>query len=448
MRPLSTKEIPKVIDAKFIQECLAVQELLQEGNEVINVEEEHLRGAEGNTGTQLTRLRLTYKFEQEDLPKTLVLKRSDTATLKGPSHRDFAVERLIVYSAGLSDVNMLLRECLFYNKYCQVISEPCGIKIPNIYLTAVEGVSNIFTQSLFVMFKRKERVRGAIIMEDLSSGRNLDPVEVSSEEFVMRLCDEMGRMYGYTAKALVDNNGTLGPGLKPPTVISYKMLMMTGSISTLVKRRWTPNSNIVHQVYTAWGSTDYKLLEEDPEVLEALLALQKYFVPNVYGLHKTLTKYPCILQGDFHAGNFMMMPDGKVKMYDMQMWGTGHPAEEICYFLASNVAPTPENDELALRRVHLAMETANQGTIKYDYENFKRDVDICTLHFLAANIVRRAFFDTPDAVQAQIAKLGDFIEGIQRVCRVREQRLLLRLKTIWKRDSTFQLARTKVIELK
>jgi len=287
------------------------------------------------------------------------------------------------------------------------------------------------------LFKRKERVRGAILMEDLSSGTNLDPVEVSSKEVLSRLCIEIGRLYGYTASTLLENKGRIG-GLKPPKAVTYKMCLMTSGVSKLLKRRWTPNSNLVHQVYARWSATDYRILNDDTETLEALLALQKHFFPYVYHLHKKMHKYPCIVQGDFHAGNFMMMPNGDVKMFDMQMWGVGHPAEELCYFLASNVEPTEENDELALRMVHSAMETASRGLISYSYADLKRDVNICTIHFLAANIVRRALFDSPQSAEKLKRKLGHMMEGIQRVCRVREMRLLLRVKQIWKNDPTFR----------
>ena len=99
--PLCTDEIPEVFDAEFIERCLVHQKLLRDGNSVISVEKTSLRGPEGNTGTELSRLCITYKVDQDDLPKTMVLKRTDTAHLKGPSQRDVWIERLIIYAAGL-----------------------------------------------------------------------------------------------------------------------------------------------------------------------------------------------------------------------------------------------------------------------------------------------------------------------------------------------------------
>jgi hypothetical protein len=288
-------------------------------------------------------------------------------------------------------------------------------------------------------------VRGAILMEDLSSGTNLDPIEVSSREVLTILCSEIGRLHGFTAKTLFENNGKIG-GLKPPKAFTYPMCFMTSGVPKLMKRRWTPKSNLAHKVYARWSDSDLSLLRDDPEMMQALLALQQHFMPHVYGLYDHLTKYKCIVQGDFHAGNFMLMPNGQVKMFDMQMWGVGHPAEELCYFLASNVAPAVEHDDLALRMVHNAMETASQGVVKYSYEELRRDVDICTLHYLAASIVRRGIFDTPQSVAKMIEKLGPVMEGIQRVLRAREQRLLVRMKTIWKRNPTFRLGMVKVIQ--
>jgi len=338
-----------------------------------------------------------------------------------------------------SDVNLLKREILFYTRFYQMVSEPCGLKIPDIYLTAIEGRSDALSQALFVMFKRKERVKGAILMEDLSSGHNLDPVEISTKETLTRLCTEIGRLYGYTARTLILNRGRIGEGIKPPKALTYKMCLMTSGVAKMIKQRWTPTSGFVQRVVDRWGDSDYAMLKQDPECLEALLALERHFRPKVYKLHKTLAEYFCILHGDFHAGNFMMMPSGDVKVFDMQMFGAGHPAEELCYFLTSNVDPTDASDEVALKMVHTAMETASQGVAKYAYEDLKRDVDICTLHYVAANIVRRAVFETPESLERLKQNLGHIMDGLLRVLRVREARLLLRLKNIWKRDPTFAL---------
>jgi hypothetical protein len=332
-----------------------------------------------------------------------------------------------------------MREVLFYQQYFQLITEPIGIRIPEVYYAETRGHSSLLSKSLFVMFRRKECVRGAIIMEDLSSGRNLDAVEESSRANIMRLCAEIGRLYGYTAKALIENKGELAPGMKPPSVTSYQMLFMSSGIPKLVKRRWTPNSGLVNQVFTKWGTTELHVMNDDPELLRALLALEEHFVPHVYGLHNDLWKYSCIVQGDFHAGNFMIMPGGHIKMFDMQMWGEGHPADELAYFFASNVEPNEENDLLALRTVHSAMETTGGDVAHYPFERLKRDVDVCGLHYLAASMVRRGYYDTPDEVHKLVERQGSVQIGVQRILTVREERMMIRAKQIWKRDPTFRL---------
>lgn len=101
MHPLFTNKIPDKFDARFIQQCLSKLNLLEHGNQVVAVHEESLTGPEGNTGTSVTRLQIMYRFHQHNLPRSMVLKRSDTRRIKGPSHRDSAIERLVVYSAGL-----------------------------------------------------------------------------------------------------------------------------------------------------------------------------------------------------------------------------------------------------------------------------------------------------------------------------------------------------------
>src|SRR5262249_34219767 len=152
------------------------------------------------------RLRIEYADEQPNLPKTLVLKLSDTSKLPGLSQRDSAVERAILCSGGMSDANMLLRETLFYQKFHKLVSEPCALEIPDIYFAATSGRSTPFTRALFVLFKRKERLRGAILMEDLSSGSNLDAVGPCAPDVLSILCVEVGRLYGYTAKAIAEGD--------------------------------------------------------------------------------------------------------------------------------------------------------------------------------------------------------------------------------------------------
>jgi hypothetical protein len=445
MPPIFSSVVPEHFDAPLVEECLRAQSRLEEDTHVVSVTEEQLTGHEGNSGTVLMRLRIEYSKQQvcNPPPVTLVLKYSDTSKLKGPSQRDSAVERLVLYSTGMSDVNMLQREAIFYNKYHEMVSDPAGLKIPDIFYTGMSGHSNILTRSLFVLFKRKEHVRGVILMEDLSKGQNLDAVEVCPTRVLSILCVEIGRMYGYTAKALAENNDRMriGPGGKLPRAFTYTTCLMTSGVPRLMKRRWSPQSNMVHKVMMRWGDSDYAMLKQDADALLALQSLEKHFVPHVYKLHQRIHKYACVLHGDFHAGNFMIMPNGDVKMFDMQMWGLGHPAEELCYFLASNVEPTEENDDLALRMVHTAMQTSCQGVVDYPYEEFRRDVDICTLHYLAACIVRRALFDSPESVAKLRKHLGPVMDGIQRVLKAREQRLVYRCKQIWRKDPNFAFAR-------
>lgn len=126
-------------------------------------------------------------------------------------------------------------------------------------------------------------------------------------------------------------------------------------------------------------------------------------------------------------------------MFDMQMWGEGHPADELAYFFASNVEPEEENDLLALRAVHSAMEATSEDVIHYPFERLKRDVDVCGLHYLAASMVRRAYYDTPDEVHKLVERQGSVQIGVQRVLTVREERMMIRAKQIWKRDPTFRL---------
>jgi hypothetical protein len=276
-------------------------------------------------------------------------------------------------------------------------------------------------------------------MEDLSAGRNLDPVDPCPPDVLTTLCTEIGRLYGFTARELVENQGRIGTASSLPKAFTYQTCLMTTGIPKLVKRRWTPKSQLVHKAIMRWGDGHLSILKDDNDIQQAALSLEKQFVPRIYNLHEQIHDYPCVVQGDMHAGNFMLMPDGQVKMFDMQMWGLGHPAEEICYFLASNVEPSDENDEMALRSVHIAMETSSQGIVKYPFEVLKRDVNVCTLHYLAACLARRALIDTPETVAKLRSKLGPVIDGIERVCMAREIRLLKRAAIIWKKDPNFAL---------
>jgi hypothetical protein len=120
--------------------------------------------------------------------------------------------------------------------------------------------------------------------------------------------------------------------------------------------------------------------------------------------------------------------------------GKGHPANELAYFLTSNVEPDEEKINLALRAVHSAMEIGSENVVHYPFETLKRDVDICILHYLAASLVRRAYYDTPEEVHKLVERQGSVQIGVQRILTAREERMMIRTKQIWHKDPTFRLS--------
>lgn len=85
---------------QFIDQLIRKKGKLAETNEVTHIEVELLRMG-GNTGNKLYRTNITYKFEQDELPASIVMKLCDTSLINSPNQRERVVERLIVYSAGL-----------------------------------------------------------------------------------------------------------------------------------------------------------------------------------------------------------------------------------------------------------------------------------------------------------------------------------------------------------
>src|SRR4051812_20077784 len=138
---------------------------------------------------------------------------------------------------------------------------------------------------------------------------------------------------------------------------------MSTGLPKLVKRFvFTPGSKMEREIKKRWGATDLRILSDDPEVYAALGVFIQRYQGSVHP--RVLGKRPfrCVLHGDLHAGNFMFMPDGTMKAFDWQMWGWGHPAQELAQLLASSVKPDRGVDERVLRAYHSELSSVLQGS--------------------------------------------------------------------------------------
>jgi hypothetical protein len=313
---------PDLIDAEFFTACLRERGALPADVSVTRAHKERLGSESGNTGAFLFRVRLEFS-KPTDMASTLVLKFSDTGKMVTPTQRDSAIERAIILSTGYSDVRMLQLETSFYAKHCRVLTEPLGIRTPKVYYACMDGHSTRSSVGLFVAFGVRQKVRGAIIMEDLGAGKTYDAVGPVPEPDMLRILETVAKFHGASAKMLRESGGNeaalFGPGFDPKA-FNYDLTHMSKGVARMVKKRWTKHSGVADRVLKRWGGTDLSVLVADPEVFLALKAVERHYATRIYPLLAKRHPFRCVLQGDLHAGNYMFMPDSSLVLYDWQMW--------------------------------------------------------------------------------------------------------------------------------
>ena len=432
--PLPTRKDD--LTAAFVDACLRSSGTLDGSNEVVKVEASDV-GTGGNTGAALVRVTITYANNDDDkgkaLPRTLVCKMVDTSQVVSPTNRDKLVERLMMYTSGYSDVSMLQLETSFYGELRKLVLDPTGVEAPKSYYAQTGGTSNFASATMFIVFKRKERFRGAVLMEDLGGGTTWNAVETVPTPVAERIMRLMGRLHGATAKLLKEN-----PALERRLPLAFNFPMNTMSKGPAYLHKLTVmRAALADEIFRRWGDSDYRVLRDEPDTMEALRALTKVYRRRIPPQVRRRHPFVCCLHGDMHAGNVMVMPDDSTRLFDWQMWGIGALSWEVAYFLASNVDADPVQDERLLRLYHAELESAAGGAASYPFPLLKRDVDVVTIDYLSQALVRRGAHETPASVARANERDYGFTAGIQHVCTAREARLLRRLRDVWRRDPSF-----------
>ena len=400
----------------------------------------------GNTGAVLLRVSIDYGAaasadEGETRcactcptthPRTLVCKLMNAAQGRSQTHRDKLIERLIMTSLGYTDERMMALETDMYARASAIFMEPAGVRVPRCYYAAMEGTSNALTRAMFVMWMRKEHVRGAILMEDLGGGETWGAVQTVPTPVAEMVLLHAARIHGYTANLIRERR--VDPATLPRTFNYFMSTLCKGP--ALIHKLQVMNSSLAAEVDRRWGDSDLRVLRDEPDVMQALKACCRLYRRRVYPRLSGRHRFVCCLHGDLHAGNFMLMPDKSVRAFDWQMWGIGPVSWELAYFFSSNVDADPVEDERLLRLYHAELEKHAPGM--YPFALLKRDLDVATVDYLTSGLVRRGAHETPASVARANSKDGGYTAGIQSVCTPREVRLLRRLRDIWKRDPSFR----------
>jgi len=378
-------------NAKWIEDALRASGVIRAGDEnhVVEIAKSSL-GDGGATGATVLRIVLTYATVNPDLPSSVVLKFSDTSKIVTPVQRPSAVERGIMTLAGFNDVRMLVLETSFYSTYGPIITSSCGMEFPRCYYSGFTGSSSVATRAMFVLFKRLERANGCILMQDMSNGTIYDAVEDISLDVATKIAVALAKLHAVTAKEVQSRSTKYLPVLG--RAFNYDMNSMSTGLPKLVKgTAFGPRSSLASNVKKIWGTSDLRVLVDEPDVFDALCVFVK---KNKQVARQLKRRHPfkCILHGDGHAGNCMFLPDGSIKFFDWQMWGYGHPAQELAQFFISNI-PNDREFELSVLRAY--SEELNRGlensNLSYAFDDLTRDVEVAQLDVLAAEMFRFVF---------------------------------------------------------
>jgi hypothetical protein len=144
-----------------------------------------------------------------------------------------------------------------------------------------------------------------------------------------------------------------------------------------------------------------------------------------------------------HAQNVAYFPEASsVKFFDMQLCGTGSPAIELVYFLASNVESNDSGKELSIIQAYHSKFVSTGGITTYPLSKFMLHIRLAQIEYAVATLVRRAKFETPQALEKVLRKGKQFeshIQSLQKLLVERERRWLEKIKMIWLINPTFQI---------
>jgi hypothetical protein len=261
---------------------------------------------------------------QPDLPRSVVAKITDASKVVSPALRATVLERAMCVSAGFSDENMMRLECVFYTKLARITCVEAGVSVPKIYCAGMTGVHNRLTTGLFVAFARREHVRSAIVMEDLTAARFQNILSEANDSDRARILDAAVNMHAATAKMC--RQGLLKD---LPVCFHADLITMASGLQLHIKLwmfRGGHRGHLTRKFKRAWEQDGCGLLREE-SVTSALFALERNYLKRVAPMAREASgRFQRLAHGDLHAGNLAYLPDGSVRMQDFQMYGLGSPA--------------------------------------------------------------------------------------------------------------------------
>jgi len=409
-------------------------------NQVVSVRVRALKNG-GLSGALLYHVTLDYRDSaaaaENLLPATVVAKIMNAHTVVSPALRPTAMQRLMTVSAGYSDPHMMQMETQFYSELAQTFAVDAGVPTPRCYYTAITGRHNCATVGLFIAFRRREYVSNVVIMEDLTGAQFRPAFEPIDDVVAEQILNSAVKLHAHSAKLYA--SGVVKP---LPSCFHLDLVTMRTGIQLAVKKHMIKSRFGVQtkRFKQLWADDGYDVLK-DPEVFDALVALERHYTTKVEPLSRAMyARAPSLLHGDLHAGNFAYMPDGALRLLDWQMWGTGSPAWELAYFLNTNIEPGDvARDERLIRAYHTQFVTLS-GLVEYKYSQFRRDVDIATLESCAALLLRQARFDTPAQLEKQMKTfMKVYVMETRQAIVAMDVKAIKRVRDIYVRDRALDL---------
>lgn len=425
-------------------------------------------GSGGNTGAALMRVRYTATSSSPDAtaPSSLILKMSDTSKMThSPANRSRMTERYLMVSSGYSDAIMLERELDYYTHLASPMEKLAGVTSPRVYYTDKRGSRTLSSAMRLVVFGKFQSLQGVILMEDL--GEDGVTFDATSEEIGSSTLDRMlemaARFVGGSGR-LIKQRGKIPSSTLRATSFQYPLTMFDSSLlRRVVRSKWHPGiSEELAKTHGVEGEAFGLPVLKQANVMAALKAFESVVASRGFPPRRTPFPFACFLHGDLHAGNFMLkrsgqsrhQGEGELKIFDMQMWGLGHPAVELAYFLASNAIPDFDSDDRLMTNYYETVfntfgvggsddhdddqkAAAEEMRRTYPLETFKIDTMRAGLQFMAAAMVRRWSFDTPSAIRSQIERAGERAREIQSVLSRRESRFIRRCAIIFEKRGGF-----------
>jgi hypothetical protein len=222
----------------------------------------------GNTAAKL------YKLAVSDGEKSrkLVLKIVDTSKVQfSPALRDKFTERFLMGWFGFTDANMLEMEIYFYSVLKPLFdAENEQLQMfPEIFVAQFFYDRSFLSKTRYITMKRKQHTSGAILMEDLGGeGQFFPATSIDIDMNVLKAITVTAATFtGMSVKVLKSLPRKVHSSFQYPLTI-----MNIGIVSTI--KRFGFGRGTTKNVARLWGSSYFKCLKDDPELVKALEALE------------------------------------------------------------------------------------------------------------------------------------------------------------------------------